>query len=76
MAIPNLTRTDDDFGTQFGVNHLAQFLLFQLLESYMISSSSLSFNSQVIAVSSSGYRGGGLRLDDYNSNKRPQGYEG
>ncbi|EWZ86331.1 hypothetical protein FOWG_09908 [Fusarium oxysporum f. sp. lycopersici MN25] len=76
IAIPNLTRTNNGFETQFGVNHLAHFLFFQLLESYMISSSSPSFNSRVVAVSSSGHRRGGLRLDDYNYNKRPQEYKG
>jgi NAD(P)-dependent dehydrogenase (short-subunit alcohol dehydrogenase family) len=74
MAIANLTKTEDGFETQFAVNHLAHFLLFQILKDTLLSSSSPSFNSRVVAVSSSGHRGGGIRLDDYNYAKRPQEY--
>lgn len=71
MAIPNLTATVDGFETQFGVNHLAHFLLFQLLKDTLLASSSFEFSSRVVAVSSSGHRGGGIRVNDYNYVKRP-----
>lgn len=74
MAIPNLTATVDGFETQFGVNHLAHFLLFQLLKDTLLASSSFEFSSRVVAVSSSGHRGGGIRVNDYNYVKRPEEY--
>ncbi|WVN90655.1 uncharacterized protein L203_105897 [Cryptococcus depauperatus CBS 7841] len=75
MAIPNLTRTADGFETHFGVNHLAHFLLFQLLKENLLSSTCPAFNSRVVVVSSSGHRGGGIRGDDYNYMKRPHEYD-
>jgi NAD(P)-dependent dehydrogenase (short-subunit alcohol dehydrogenase family) len=74
MAIPKLTLTEDGFETQFATNHLYHFLLFQLLKDSLLSSSTPSFNSRVILVSSCGHRGGGIRLDDYNFRKRPEEY--
>lgn len=75
MAVSDLTRTADGFETQFGVNHVAHFLLFQLLKDNLLSSTSLAFNSRVVVVSSSGHRGGGIRVDDYNYMVRPQEYD-
>ncbi|KAF7919686.1 uncharacterized protein EAE97_011604 [Botrytis byssoidea] len=75
MAIPNYTTTVDGFETQFGVNHLAHFLLFQLLKDTLLSSASPSFNSRVVMVSSASHRNGGIRLDDYNYTKRPEEYD-
>lgn len=74
MAIPDLTTTVDGFETQFGVNYLAHFLLFQLLKDALLASSSPMFPSRVVAVSSSGHRGGGIRVDDYDYVKRPEEY--
>ena len=68
MATPQ-GKTIDGFETQFGTNHLAHFLLFQLLKPLLLSSSTSSFNSRVIAVSSSGHRAGGIQFDDYNFEK-------
>ncbi|KAI1187889.1 hypothetical protein F5B17DRAFT_397629 [Nemania serpens] len=75
MAIPHLTRTADSYETQFAVNHLAHFLLFDLLRGVLLSSSSAEFNSRVVMVSSSGHLGGGIRTDDYNYVKRPEDYD-
>lgn len=75
MAIADLTTTVDGFETQFAVNHLAHFLLFQLLKDTLLASSSPGYSSRVIAVSSSGHRGGGVRLDDYSYTKRPDEYD-
>ncbi|KAJ0414837.1 hypothetical protein BJY00DRAFT_294413 [Aspergillus carlsbadensis] len=74
MAIADLTRTADGFETQFAVNHLAHFQLFQLLSDALLASSTPAFQSRVVAVASSGHRGGGIRLDDYNYTRRPDEY--
>ena len=68
MATPE-GKTADGFETQFGTNHLSHFLLFQLLKSTLLSSSTQSFNSRVVCVSSSGHRAAGIRFDDYNFEK-------
>ena len=53
MACPE-SSTKDGFETQFGVNHLAHFLLFQLLKDSLLSSSSAGFPSRVVCLSSLG----------------------
>lgn len=65
MATPK-GKTADGFETQFGTNHLAHFLLFQLLQSTILASSTSNFNSRVVALSSSGHRTSGILTDDYN----------
>jgi NAD(P)-dependent dehydrogenase (short-subunit alcohol dehydrogenase family) len=66
MAVPSPgTTTADGFETQFGVNHLAHFLLFNLLCPTLLASSTPSFNSRVVMVSSSGHRNGGIRFGNY-----------
>ena len=65
MATPK-GRTKDGFETQFGTNHVAHFLLFQLLKPLLLESSSGGFQSRVICVSSVGHRFSPLRFDDYN----------
>ena len=65
MATPK-GKTADGFETQFGTNHLAHFLLFQLLKSTLLASSTPNFNSRVVTVSSSGHRVSGILTEDYN----------
>ncbi|KAI0868021.1 putative short-chain dehydrogenase [Hypoxylon argillaceum] len=60
------TRTVDGFETQFGVNHLAHFLLFQLLLPILLSSSTPSFNSRVINVTSGAHKGSRIIFDNPN----------
>ncbi|MCJ1423737.1 hypothetical protein MMC29_001621 [Sticta canariensis] len=72
MATPE-SRTKDGFETQFGTNHIAHFLLFQLLKPTLLKSSSRAFQSRVICVSSVGHRFGPVRFDDYNFDK-PSSY--
>ena len=72
MATPN-TRTADGFEMQFGVDHLAHFLLFELLKPALLSSSSPAFHSRVITVSSSMHLASPIQFDDYDLSK--QGYE-
>ncbi|KAJ4193820.1 hypothetical protein NW759_016560 [Fusarium solani] len=65
MAAPE-GRTEDGFEIQFGVNHLAHFLLFQLLKDALVAASTPSFNSRVIIVSSSAHRLSSVRFDNIN----------
>ncbi|KAH8810668.1 hypothetical protein F5884DRAFT_897237 [Xylogone sp. PMI_703] len=66
MAIQTLTKTVDGFEEQFATNHLAHFLLFQLLKPTMLASSSPDFQSRVVMLSSSGHRSNGVIFDDIN----------
>ena len=45
-------QTKDAFETHFGTNHLAHFLLFQLLKPALLNASTPVFNSRVVSVSS------------------------
>jgi NAD(P)-dependent dehydrogenase (short-subunit alcohol dehydrogenase family) len=55
MATPEAT-TADGFESQFGTNHLAHFLLFQLVKPALLSSSTPAFQSRVVSLSSMGHR--------------------
>lgn len=66
-------RTVDGFESQFGINHLGHFLLFQLLKSTLIESSTAELPSRVISLSSTGHRSAGIRFDDINFEK--EGYD-
>ncbi|KAM0387009.1 hypothetical protein ACHAQC_011200 [Fusarium culmorum] len=70
MATPE-RRTEDGFETQFGTNHLGHFLLFELLKPALLASSTPSFHSRVVSLSSKGHRYGGVRFDDFNFEKEP-----
>ncbi|KAL3440606.1 hypothetical protein BJX65DRAFT_290189 [Aspergillus insuetus] len=65
MACPE-GRTADGFETQLGTNHLAHFLLFNLLRDTLIASSTPSFNSRVIVVASSAHRVSSVHLHNLN----------
>ncbi|KAI1741293.1 putative short-chain dehydrogenase [Xylaria scruposa] len=60
------SRTKDGFETQFGVNHLAHFLLFQLLQPTLLASATPAFNSRVINVTSGAHRGSKINFDNPN----------
>ncbi|KAG4433162.1 hypothetical protein IFR05_011346 [Cadophora sp. M221] len=62
--------TKDGFETHFGTNHVAHFLIFQLLKPMLLSSSTPTFHSRVIALSSSAHREARLDFDDLNMKKR------
>ncbi|KAJ9653523.1 hypothetical protein H2198_007305 [Neophaeococcomyces mojaviensis] len=64
MAVPKRELTQDGYESQFGVNHLAHFLLFQRLKDTLLSSATAEFPSRVICVSSSGHRRSGVHFDD------------
>jgi NAD(P)-dependent dehydrogenase (short-subunit alcohol dehydrogenase family) len=66
MAVPTVERTADGFESQFGTNHLAHFLLFNLLADAMVASSTPEFNSRVVMVSSSGHRAAEPQYGNYD----------
>lgn len=66
MATPTNVRTADGFEGQFGTNHLAHFLLFQLLKPALLASSTPEMNSRVVCVSSMGHRSSPPNFGDYN----------
>ncbi|KAJ4175205.1 hypothetical protein NW754_005625 [Fusarium falciforme] len=59
-------KTVDGFETQFAINYLGHFLLFQLLKPALLAASTPDFNSRVITLSSTGHRAGGIRFEDLN----------
>ena len=61
-------QTEDGFETQFGTNHLAPFLLFQLLLPTLLSSSTPSFASRVVNVTSGSHRNGPMNFSNLNLN--------
>ncbi|KAF3928980.1 hypothetical protein ABW19_dt0202302 [Dactylella cylindrospora] len=68
MATPE-GKTKDGFETQFGVNHLSHFLLFQLLKQTLLDSSTPDFPSRVVTVTSGAHRITPPIHDDYNFEK-------
>ena len=65
MASPE-GRTKDGFETQFGTNHIAHFLLFNLLKPALLASSTPAFNSRAIILTSLGHRWGKFNFDNIN----------
>lgn len=59
------SKTEDGFEMQFGVNHLAHFLLTHLLTELMVHSAP----SRILVVSSKLYKYGSIRFDDLNSER-------
>ncbi|KAF2999982.1 hypothetical protein E8E14_007047 [Neopestalotiopsis sp. 37M] len=76
IMIPPAGRTADGFKLQFGTNHLAHFLLFQLLQDTLLRSATSDMPSRVIMVSSSGHRASEVRFDDYNFDNGYDAWEG
>lgn len=65
MATPE-GRTQDGFETQFGTNHLAHFLLIQLLLPTLLKSTTSDFQSRVVILSSSGHRNAEVNFANLN----------
>ncbi|PYI09728.1 NAD(P)-binding protein [Aspergillus sclerotiicarbonarius CBS 121057] len=57
-------RTADGFETQFGTNHLAHFLLFRLLRTVLLASSTPAFHSRVVILSSGSHRFGQVNFEN------------
>jgi NAD(P)-dependent dehydrogenase (short-subunit alcohol dehydrogenase family) len=66
-------RTKDGFETQFGTNHLAHFLLFQLLRPALLASSTPEFQSRVVNLSSMGHRYSEIHFDNLNLDREYEG---
>ena len=64
MAVPHNVKTPDGFESHFGTNHLAHFLLFQLLRPALLASAAPGFHSRVVCVSSAAHRVSGVVFDD------------
>jgi NAD(P)-dependent dehydrogenase (short-subunit alcohol dehydrogenase family) len=75
MAVPDLRFTKDGHELQFGTNHLAHFVLFQLLKPALLAASTPTFHSRVVAVSSAAHRRNGINDSD-NYNFQKGGYSG
>lgn len=60
-------RTIDGYETQFAVNHLSHFLLFQLLLPTLLKSSTPAFHSRVINVSSGAHRSAQINFANPNA---------
>lgn len=65
MAPPE-GRTKDGLETQFGVNHAAHFLLFQLLKNALLSSATPAFHSRVVNLTSNAHRFSEVHFDNLN----------
>ncbi|KAJ6091954.1 hypothetical protein N7467_003923 [Penicillium canescens] len=65
MATPE-GRTADGFETQFGTNHLAHFLLIQLLLPVLEKSSKPEFQSRVVVLTSVAHRDGEVNFPNLN----------
>ncbi|KAK5054443.1 hypothetical protein LTR84_001333 [Exophiala bonariae] len=67
MGLEKLTFTVDGHEVHFATNHLSHFLLFKLLQSALLSSSTPAFQSRVVMVASSAHRACTLGAsDEYN----------
>src|SRR5690242_13713063 len=64
MATPE-GRTEDGHETQFGTNHLAHFLLLQLLLPALTKASTPDLQSRVIILSSAAHRAAGINFEDF-----------
>ncbi|KAF7550022.1 hypothetical protein G7Z17_g5994 [Cylindrodendrum hubeiense] len=63
-------KTEDDFELHWGTNHLAHFLLFELLKPMLLESSTTKFQSRVVLVSSTAHRNAPMDFSDLNWEKR------
>ncbi|KAJ9610332.1 hypothetical protein H2200_005109 [Cladophialophora chaetospira] len=69
MAVPERQLTKDGHESQFQTNHLGHFLLFELLKPTLLASSTPSFHSRVVNVSSIGHRQSPIVFDDLTLGK-------
>jgi len=66
MALPEYTASEDGFELQFASNHLAHFLLVNLLVPKLLPEGSDASEKRIVNVSSSAYSFAGVRFDDVN----------
>ena len=67
--------TQDGVETQFATNHLAHFLLFNLLRDALLASSTPAFNSRLVSVTSVAHRRGSVDFADLNFATAARPYE-
>lgn len=65
--------TADGLEAQFGVCHIAHFLLFQLLQPALLASATANRHSRVVCLSSRGHWGSAIHFDDLHFTQRPYG---
>jgi NAD(P)-dependent dehydrogenase (short-subunit alcohol dehydrogenase family) len=68
------SKTNDGFELHFGINHLGHFALFLALKDVLMASSTPSFHSRVVSLSSSGHRESGIRFHDPHFDKNEEEY--
>lgn len=68
------SKTKDGFERHWAVNHLSHFLLAQLLLPSLQKSSTTTFQSRVVALSSTAHRNAGIAFDDLNLDKSDDAY--
>ncbi|KAF6805082.1 putative short-chain dehydrogenase [Colletotrichum musicola] len=74
MFIQTRELTEDGYEMQFATNHLAHFLLFNLLKPALLAASTPEFPSRVVNVSSGGHRVAGIN-ETGNYNHEAGGYD-
>ena len=62
LILPSKSRTPQGLKMVIGTNHFGHFLFFQLLKLTLIESSTATFQSRVVIVSSSGHRVSPIRF--------------
>lgn len=65
MACPE-AKSVDGFESQLAINFLGHFLLYKLLESTLLQSSTPTFHSRVVNVASCGHHASGIHFDNIN----------
>lgn len=65
------SRTPNGFESQIAINHLGHFLLFNLLRPLLLASSTPTFNTRVIMLSSVANKFGPVRTHDYHFTTEP-----
>lgn len=63
-------KTKDGFELHWGTNHLSHFLLFDLLRTMLLESSTAEFHSRVVIVSSTAHRNAPMDFNDLNWERR------
>nr|POE87335.1 short-chain dehydrogenase tic 32, chloroplastic [Quercus suber] len=67
--------TVDGFETQLGTNHMAHFLLFQLLKPALLTAAKPDSPSRVVTLSSTGHARAGIQFDDMSWTADPAKYD-
>lgn len=66
IVASKVPKTADGYEAVFGINYLATFLLVQLLTPALLASTTPTFNSRLVVVSSAGHRASNIDPECYN----------